>query len=47
MEKLLAALSLPQVGAISQIPIDQDPEAKEGLFALELNRYRCECFVLQ
>ena len=37
MEKLLAALSLPQVGAIKLIPKDKDPEGKEGLFALELN----------
>jgi len=37
MEKLLAALSLPQVGAITIIPQNEDPEGKEGLFALELN----------
>ena len=37
MEKLLAALALPQVGTISVIPIDKDPEGQAGLFALELN----------
>lgn len=37
MEKLLAALSLPQVGEIRTIPASEDPEKKEGLFALELN----------
>mmetsp|Transcript_12418 Transcript_12418/g.18804 ORF Transcript_12418/g.18804 Transcript_12418/m.18804 type:complete len:166 (+) Transcript_12418:107-604(+) len=37
MEKLLAALSLPQVGDIRLIPPSEDPEKKEGLFALELN----------
>lgn len=37
MEKLLAALSLPQVGEIKLIPQSDDPEKKEGLFALELN----------
>ena len=37
MEKLLAALSLPQVGEIKLIPQSEDPEKKEGLFALELN----------
>lgn len=37
MDKLLAALSLPQVGAITQIPRDKDPEGQEGMFALELN----------
>lgn len=37
MEKLLAALSLPQVGAINTISPSEDPEGKEGLFALELN----------
>lgn len=37
MEKLLAALSLPQVGDIRLIPAAEDPEKKEGLFALELN----------
>ena len=37
MEKLLAALSLPQVGDIKLIPASEDPEKKEGLFALELN----------
>jgi len=37
MEKLLAALSLPQVGDIRMVPISEDPEGKGGLFALELN----------
>jgi hypothetical protein len=37
MEKLLAALSLPQVGDIRLIPASEDPEKKDGLFALELN----------
>jgi hypothetical protein len=37
MDKLLAALSLPQVGAITMIPRDKDPERQDGLFALELN----------
>jgi hypothetical protein len=37
MEKLLAALSLPQVGAISTIPISEDSEGKGGLFSLALN----------
>ena len=37
MEKLLAALSLPQVGAIQTIPISQDEEGKGGLFSLALN----------
>ncbi len=37
MEKLLAALSLPQVGDIKLIPAAEDPEKKDGLFALELN----------
>lgn len=37
MEKLLAALSLPQVGDIRLIPQSEDPEKKAGLFALELN----------
>jgi hypothetical protein len=37
MEKLLAALSLPQVGDIRLIPAAEDPEKKDGLFALELN----------
>mmetsp|Transcript_5469 Transcript_5469/g.5632 ORF Transcript_5469/g.5632 Transcript_5469/m.5632 type:complete len:198 (+) Transcript_5469:180-773(+) len=36
MEKLLAALSLPQVGEIATIPIESDPEHKGGLFELEL-----------
>eukprot|EP00596_Hydrurales_sp_CCMP1899_P011125 CAMPEP_0119045246 /NCGR_PEP_ID=MMETSP1177-20130426/38428_1 /TAXON_ID=2985 /ORGANISM="Ochromonas sp, Strain CCMP1899" /LENGTH=123 /DNA_ID=CAMNT_0007016713 /DNA_START=325 /DNA_END=693 /DNA_ORIENTATION=- len=36
MEKLLAALSLPQVGGIRIISADEDPENIEGLFALEL-----------
>ena len=40
MEKLLAALSLPQVGSIHMIPIDdkeQNPDQLDGLFALELS----------
>jgi hypothetical protein len=37
MEKLLAALSLPQVGEIRLIPQSDDPERQVGLFALELN----------
>lgn len=37
MEKLLAALSLPQVGAIQTIPIEEDEEGKGGLFSLALN----------
>ena len=37
MEKLLAALSLPQVGEIRLVPIEEDPERQAGLFALELN----------
>lgn len=40
MEKLLAALSLPQVGSIHIIPIDdkeQNPDQLDGLFALELS----------
>ena len=37
MEKLLAALSLPQVGAIQTIPITEDEEGKGGLFSLALN----------
>ena len=37
MEKLLAALSLPQVGEIKLLPADQDPERLEGLFTIELN----------
>lgn len=37
MEKLLAALSLPQVGEIRLIPQSEDVENKPGLFALELN----------
>lgn len=36
-EKLLAALSLPQVGEIRIINADEDPEKLEGLFCLELN----------
>lgn len=36
MEKLLAALSLPQVGEIKVIPPEEDPE-KNGVFSLELN----------
>lgn len=37
MEKLLAALSLPQVGEIKIVPPDQDPENQDGLFSIELN----------
>ena len=37
MEKLLAALSLPQVGEIRTVPVAEDPEHLEGLFSLELN----------
>lgn len=37
MEKLLAALSLPQVGEIKIVPPEDDPEHQSGLFTLELN----------
>lgn len=37
MEKLLAALSLPQVGEIRLVPPEEDPEKQVGLFSLELN----------
>jgi hypothetical protein len=37
MEKLLAALSLPQVGGIRIIPPEEDKDRMEGLFALELS----------
>ncbi len=37
MEKLLAALSLPQVGEIRLVPPEEDPEHQNGLFTLELN----------
>mmetsp|Transcript_3233 Transcript_3233/g.3523 ORF Transcript_3233/g.3523 Transcript_3233/m.3523 type:complete len:154 (+) Transcript_3233:254-715(+) len=37
MEKLLAALSLPQVGDIKIVTPDQDPEQLDGLFSIELN----------
>jgi hypothetical protein len=37
MEKLLAALSLPQVGEIKLVPPEEDPERQGGLFTLELN----------
>lgn len=37
MEKLLAALSLPQVGEIKLVPPEEDPENQSGLFTLELN----------
>lgn len=37
MEKLLAALSLPQVGDIKTLPAEGDPENHHGLFTLELN----------
>lgn len=36
-EKLLAALSLPQVGEIKLIKPDEDPDGLDGLFCLELN----------
>ena len=36
MDKLLAALSLPQVGDIRTIPIENDPERQGGLFDIEL-----------
>jgi hypothetical protein len=36
-EKLLAALSLLQVGEIKQLPPSDDPERKEGLFTIQLN----------
>jgi len=36
VEKLLAALSLPQVGEIKVIPPSEDPEGNVGLFCLEL-----------
>ena len=37
MEKLLAALSLPQVGEIKIVSAEEDPENQSGLFSLELN----------
>ncbi len=37
MEKLLAALSLPQVGEVKLLPPEQDAENLEGLFTIELN----------
>ena len=37
MEKLLAALSMPQVGGIKLIPPEEDLQKEEGLFALELS----------
>lgn len=37
MEKLLAALSLPQVGEVKLMSPDQDPDRLEGLFTIELN----------
>ncbi|RYG62841.1 hypothetical protein EON64_17115, partial [archaeon] len=37
MEKLLAALSLPQVGEIKVVLPEQDAEKQEGLFSIELN----------
>lgn len=37
MEKLLAALSLPQVGEIKTVPADQDPDGLPGLFSIELH----------
>ena len=37
MEKLLAALSLPQVGDIKIVTSQEDPEGQTGLFTIELN----------
>jgi hypothetical protein len=37
MEKLLAALALPQVGDIKIVPAEDDPEHLDGLFSIELN----------
>ena len=37
MEKLLAALSLPQVGEIRKVDASQDPDGLPGLFSIELN----------
>jgi hypothetical protein len=37
MEKLLAALSLPQVGDIRLVDAQEDSEDQVGLFSLELN----------
>ena len=37
MEKLLAALSLPQVGGIRIISADEDPDKIEGTHANRLN----------
>jgi len=37
MEKLLAALSLPQVGEIKIVTSQEDPEGQTGLFTIELN----------
>ena len=37
MEKLLAALSLPQVGEVKLLPANEDSEHLEGLFTIELN----------
>ena len=36
MDKLLAALSLPQVGEIRAIQIENDPDRQGGLFELEI-----------
>jgi hypothetical protein len=36
-EKLLAALSLPQVGEIRLVSSSEDPEKLDGMFCLELN----------
>jgi hypothetical protein len=36
-DKLLAALSLPQVGEIKIVTADEDPDKLDGLFSLELN----------
>jgi len=37
MEKLLAALSLPQVGEIKIVTSQEDPDGQTGLFTIELN----------
>jgi hypothetical protein len=37
MEKLLAALALPQVGEVKIVPPEEDPEHLDGLFSIELN----------
>ena len=37
MEKLLAALSLPQVGEIKSVPPEQDADKQDGRLSIELN----------